>query len=386
MKSFLSGFLFILTAILLIDGCAGKSANYKYFRKVDIDGRYSIIGKYPLSPEMGNKGEAYRFLYNKKGELIRVDYLMGGKLRDGSFFGNNVAQVLIEHFETYEKRAYFDVNGLSVRDRYGVYSIRLELNDNNLPTSKLNCGVFGEFTEDIYGVVQYLWTLDGEGRIKKAIFYDFLGKRLTIEEGGFETAFKYDEDGNMIERSYFDSKGNLKENKDGVAVLRQKFDDKGNIIEIRQFDAANKLIELGNGVAVTNQKFDEDGNIVETRYLGKDEKLKENNMGVAIMRCRFDAYGNIVEQKYYDMSDKLTEGKFYGFATRQWEYDEDGKLLETRFLDVNGNLKNTINEEAAILRMKYDKDGNLEQILHLDKEGNPVEDSLLSVPLKTTTK
>jgi len=380
MKSSLSLFLFTLTTILLINGCAGKSANDKYFRKVAIDGRYSIIGEYPLTPEMGNKGEAYRFLYNKQGELIRVDYLIGGKLREGSFLGNDVARVVIEHFETYEKRAYFDINGLSVRDKYGVYSIRLELNDNNHPKSKLNCGEFGEFTEDIYGVVQYLWTLDGEERIGKAIFYDFFGKRVTIEEGGFETRFVYDKDGNMIEQGYFDSKGNLKENKDGIAVLRQKFDDKGNIIEIRYFDAANKLKELGNGVAVTRQNFDEDGNIVETRYLGKDEKLKENNMGVAIIRCRFDAYGNIVEQKYYDVSDKLTEGKFYGFATRQWEYDEEGKLLETRFLDVDGNLKNTINEETAILRMKYDEDGNLEQILHLDKEGNLVEDSLLSVP------
>ncbi len=380
MKSFLSVFLITLTTILLISGCAGDEGKDKYYRKISIDGRYTIRGEYPITPEMGNKGESYRFLYNKEGKPINVDHLIGGKLREGSFFGNNVAQVVIKHFETYERRSYFDVNGIPVRDRHGVYSIRLEFDEDNYPKSRLNCGAFGEFTEDIYGAVQYSWTLDGEGRIGKAIFYDFLGKRMAIEEGGFETRFKYDKDGNMIERSYFDSKGNLRENKDGVAVLRQKFDDKGDIIEIRYLDATNKLTELGNGVAVIQQKFDEDGNIVETRYLGKDEKLKENNMGVAIMRCKFDAYENIVEQKYYDISDKLTEGKFYGFAKRQWEYDEDGKLLETRFLDVNGNLKNIINEEAAILRMEYDEDDNLERVLHFDKEGNLVDDTIASVP------
>jgi hypothetical protein len=378
MKLFLSVFSITLTMILLINGCTGDKGSDRYFRKVAIDGRYAIKGEFPLTPEMGKKGESYHFLYNDEGMLVRVDHLLGGKLKGKSLFGSSVARVIIKYLETYEKRTYFDANGIPVMDKDGVYSISLLFNEGNLKMSRLNYGKFGEFIEDNYGVVQYLWTLDAERRIAKAIFYDMLGKRLTNEEGGFETRFKYDEDGNMIERSYFDSRGNLGENKDGVAVLRQKFDDKGNIIEIRRFDAMDKLKKMGNGIAVIQQKVDEDGNIVETRYLGKDEKLKENNMGVAIIRCKFDSYGNMVEQKYYDISDKLTEGRFYGFAIRQWEYDEEGKLLETRFLDVNGDLKNIINEEAAILRIEYDKEGDLKQVLHFDKEGKLVRDSTTS--------
>ncbi len=380
MKLFLFVFSFTLTIILFISGCAGDEGVYKYYRKVAVDGGYSIIGEYPLGPELGNKGESYRFFYNNEGKLTKVDHLVGGKLKEGSFFGNDVARVIIERLEVYEKRSYFDANDIPVRDKYGVFSTSILFDENNNPLSKLNYAKYDEFAEDIYGVAQYSFTTNEKGLVEKVIFYDFSGKRITSQEGGFETCFTYDENGYFFERSYFDSRGNLRENKDGVAVLRRKFDDKGNIVEIRYFNAKDKLTEAGGGVAIIQQKFDEDGNIIESGYLGKNEKLKENNMGVAIMRCKFDAYGNIVEQKYYDSSDELTEGEFYGFAIRQWEYNEDGLLVETRFLDVNGNLTDVINEETAILRMKYDADGDLEQVLRFNKDGNPLEDSLTNVP------
>lgn len=377
-------FIFILSVTLLvisvISGCDGRGENDKYFRRVTLDGRYSIRGEYPLSPEIGNKGESYHLLYNEEGRLVRVNHLEAGELEKESFFGSDVALVLIEHLETYEKRAYFDAMGLPVQNKDGVYSISILLDEDDNPVAKLNYGEYGEFAEDNYGVAQYSWTPDAEGRIKSAVFYDIQGKRIAIEEGGFETKFKYDEDGNMIERSYFDIGGNLVENEDGVAVMRRKFDDKGNIVEIRYYDSMDELTELDNDIAVIQQKFDEDGNPIEVRYLGRDEKLKENNMGVAIIRSKFDIYGNVVERKYYDISDELTEGKFYGFAIRQWEYDEKGRLKETRFLGIDGELKNILNGETAILRMKYDEDGTLEQVLHFDKEGSPVEDTLTSIP------
>ncbi len=380
MKSFSSlSYLTVITT-LLISSCNLRRESGEYYRKVLLDGRYSIIGEYPLTPEMGRKGESYYFLYDKGGKLIRVEHLLGGKLKGSSFFGNDVAVLEIRHFETYEKRAYFDVNGIPVKDRNGVLSIGIFFDENTNPVYRLNYDKYGEFTEDVYGVAQYSWSLAGEGRIVKEAFYNFSGKRVTIDDGSFEIRFKYDKDGNMIERSFFDSAGNLTENEDGVAVMRQKFDDKGDIIEIRYFGEDNKLKELDNGVAIIHQKFDEYGNIIEIRYLGKNEGFKENNMGVAIIRDRFDTYGNIVERKYYDISDELTEGKFYGFAIMQWEYDKDGRVVEARFLDADGNLKNAINEEAAILRMKYDEEGNLVQVLHFDKEGELVQDSTISVP------
>ena len=378
MKSFLLIFISILT-VSWINGCERNGEKDKYYRTVIIDGNYAIKGKYPLAADKGKKCESYRFSYNN-GELVRVDHLLGGALKEGSFFGSDVARVKIKKFETYEKRTYFDANDSPVMNEDGVYSISVRFDGDSNPVAMLNYDRFGGFAEDNYGVAQYSWTTDEEGLITGVIFYDFLGKRITIDDGGFKTIFKYDEKGNMIEQSYLDSKGNLEENKKGVAVLRREFDDNGNIIEISYFDKNDKLTELSNGIAVEQQEFDEYGNIIETRYLGKDEGLKENNMGVAMVKCEFDDCGNIIEQRYYDLSGDLTEGKFYGFAIRQWDYDEKSRVTETRFLGIDGELKNVINEEAAVLRMKYDENGNLEEVLHFDKEGNPVEDTVANVP------
>jgi YD repeat-containing protein len=373
MKSFISIFSITLLMILSIIGCTEKKTA-KYYRRVSIDGRYAIKGENPISRSMGQKGESYRFSYNKKGELIKVEHFLGRKLRAESFFGELVAQVAIQHLAVYEERRYLDLKGNPVTDKYGVYYIRLPFDENNNPVSRLNYK-YGIIAEDNNGVAQYVWTLDNEGRRIKAIFYGVTGKRVTSKNEGFETHFKYDEAGSMIERSYLNSKGALQEDNNGVAILRQKFDEKGNIIEMSYFDSKDRLTERGTHVAIVRQKFNEDGNIIEERYFDKDEKLNENNMGVAIVRSKFDAYDNMVERRYYDSDDKLTEGIFYGFAIRQYKYDKFGRLAETRFLDTNGNLTNAFNDEASILRMQYDKDGNLEQILYFDKEGKTVEET-----------
>jgi len=374
MKSFMSGLLVTLTFVLFVSGCENKET-VRCYRKVDIDGRYSIVGKYPVSREMGMKGESYRFIYDKKGSLKRVEHLLGGMLKGESYFGKDVAVVKINNMLTHEKRSYYNVEGLPCVDKMGVNFIRLPFNESGYSEEKLNCDVTGDFTEDSYGVTQYIWLLDDEGRRIETKFYNYVGKRIAGNDEVFERQFQYDDDGNMIERRYLDSKGRLKSDANGIAVLRQKFDSNGNVIEIRHFNSDGELIEMTNGVVIVNTEYDDSGNPVEVRYLGKDGKLTENNMGVAIVKSEFDPYCNIKERRYYDANKELTEGTFYGFAIMQWEYDEKGRRIETRFLDVNGELENALNEEAAIMRIKYDEYGNIEQVLRFNKEEKLLEDT-----------
>jgi YD repeat-containing protein len=374
MKSFISVLLITLTFVLFVEGC-GERGNEKYYRKVDIDGKYSIIGRYPISREMGMKGESYRFVYDKEENLKKVEHLVGGMLKGESFFGKDVAGVKIDNMLMQEKRSYYNIEGLPCTGKMGVNFIRLPFDENEYLKEKLNCDVTGEFIEDSYGVTQYIWFLDDRGRRIKTKFYNYVGKQIAGNDEVFERRLKYDEDGNMIERRYLDSKGRLKEDANGFAVLRQQFDPNGNVIETRYFDSDDELTEMKNGAVIVNTEYDDNGNPVEVRYLGKDGKLAENNMGVAIVKSEFDSYCNIKERRYYDADKKLTEGTFYGFAIMQWEYDEKGRMIETRFLDVDGELENALNEEAAIMRIKYDEYGNIEQVLRFNKEEELLEDT-----------
>ena len=380
MRSFLYGLLGTLILVLLINGC-GSGERAKYYRQVSLDGRYDIIGRYPVSREMAMKGESYRFVFDNEENLTRVEHIIAGEIRGESFFGRDVAWVEIDAFEMHEKRSYYDVEGLPCGDKNGINSIGLPFTEDGYPREKLNYDSFGDFLEDNYGVCHYIWVLDDEGRRIRVNFYDRMGKQIAGTDGVFERRFKYDGNDNMVERIYLDSKGKLKADANGIAVLRQEFDSSGNVIEIRHFDARDKLMEMTNGAFVIHRKFDENGNAVEESYRGKEGKSIENNMGVAIVRSEFDPYGNIVERKYYDVNDELTEGAFYGFATLKWEYDEKGRMTETRFLDVNGELKNALNEEAAIMRVKYDEDGDIKKVLRFDKEGKLVGDTT-GVPTK----
>jgi hypothetical protein len=99
-KKYIPVLCILIIGILLINGCSRKPANY--YRKVDIGSRYEIIGKYPVADKIVNKINCYHFIYNEKGKITKVEYLIGGKPRNDSHFG--VAQIIIEYSEGYEKK------------------------------------------------------------------------------------------------------------------------------------------------------------------------------------------------------------------------------------------------------------------------------------------
>jgi len=238
MKGCLKGVLVLVTGVfLLIEGCTKKPANY--YRKIELDGRYSIVGRYPVPDKIANKVNCYHFIYDEKGKLIKVEYLKSGKLQNDPYFG--VARIIIEYSEGYEKRIFQDAKGKPKANSDGVYSIRLKLDENNNPISLFNYDKEGNLTEDKYGVAQYLWTLDKKGWRIKSIRIDKDGERITDNNGYYELRWKYDGKGNIIERSNHGKDGQLLEGKDGVAITRMKYDENGNTIEERYFGTDEAL-------------------------------------------------------------------------------------------------------------------------------------------------
>ena len=85
MKYRIKGMLFILCIFLFASCSSEKQENY--YRKVRLDGTYSIIGRFPVADELAKKIDCYRFVYNKDGQIAKIEYLEKDKITRDTYFG-----------------------------------------------------------------------------------------------------------------------------------------------------------------------------------------------------------------------------------------------------------------------------------------------------------
>ena len=284
--------------MLLICGCSKKIPNY--FRKIKIDGRYEVVGRYPISEEMRDSTICYHFVYNENKKLIKVEHLLKGKLHNRKY--EKYAQILFEYSDEYETRIFQDSRNRPVAKSEGVYSIRLKLDKNNYYTSLFNYDKQGVLTADHIGVTQYLWTLNVNGFRIKSLRINAKGDRIEGNDGFYEVSWKHDDFGNIIETSTFGTDNQLKESEDGFAIMRWKHDDFGNVTENSYYDADEQLKEDENGFAVKRWKYDEQGICIEikvyndtTNLVFKLEYLYDDN-GKYIKTVIYDDKGNKIEE------------------------------------------------------------------------------------------
>ena len=137
----------VLISFFLISGCTKKPANY--YRRVRIDSKYEIVGAYPVADELAKKTNCYHFVYDEKGRVIKVEYLVHFKggwwhllnvpfllftMKFPPALGLGVYGVKIEYADGHEKWTYLDSEGEPTNRDFlfgRVYSIRLKLNEKN---------------------------------------------------------------------------------------------------------------------------------------------------------------------------------------------------------------------------------------------------------------
>jgi len=84
----------ISMAILLFSvptGSAGET--HQYYRHIELDGSYNLVGRYPVDKKDANSVNCYRFTYDEDGRLIKVEYTKGGRLAIDPYF--EVAQIIL---------------------------------------------------------------------------------------------------------------------------------------------------------------------------------------------------------------------------------------------------------------------------------------------------
>ena len=310
-----------------------------YFRKIKLDGKNSIIGKYPIYSEESVKNTScYHFTRNSEGKLIGIEYLKKAKHSKGDpFYG--CSKILIEYSKDSEKWKFLDKNNKLIKNNQNVYSVIFKLDEKGRRISKANYNKTENLTNDKNGIANYLWTLDNNGNILKESYLNKYGKVID-NYGVFFTQYNYDNYGNEIKESYYDNEENPTENDGGIAIKDKKYDKYGNLIETKFLDKDGQIKPLKNGIAIYRKKYDNRGNNIESAIYDENEQLIEDYQKIAIYHFKYDDMGNTTEIKLFNKDNELTEVGKGKVAIVQFEYDENGDLTKTTYLKANGEETN----------------------------------------------
>ncbi|MDD5067117.1 MAG: hypothetical protein PHF84_08735, partial [bacterium] len=179
----------LLLSVLYLSGLYGETATIKYFRKAELDGRFSITGREAIQDSIINRVYLYyTFEYDQQERLISIKYSEGGKLKNDEVFG--AAQVRIDYQENTETRTFKDIKGQPIADKNGVFQVRIKLDDKGNRTTLFNYDKYSSLVLDIWGAAEYVWTLDEKGRRLKTVCYDETGRRLPDDYGFSEIWYK----------------------------------------------------------------------------------------------------------------------------------------------------------------------------------------------------
>lgn len=399
---------FILAFILLIF-VDGKVYSANFFRTINIDQNYDIVGLHPVEDELIGKVNIFYYLdYDENNRLVSVQYIENGRLAIDPFFG--VSKVLIEYSEGWERWSFLDEYGFPKENNKGVYFYQIQINGEGFKQALINHDSDWNISENELGVFEYNWVLDEKGRRVSSFRLNENNEKISDLNEVFETRFKYDEDGRLIELSNHGTAGQLVLDKEsgvaitswgyndrgdiaeesyygvdshpildkefGVAKWNWKWNEKGNIVEESCYGVDGQLIlDKKNGVALTKLHHDNNGNLTELRNYGTDDRLILNKVsGVAIIRFQYSSNGNRIEESFFDTDERPILDKVLGLAMVRWKYDEKGNFIEKSYYGIDGQLISNKNHGFAIIRWEYDEEGNFVEENHFDARGNLIVD------------
>lgn len=277
--------------------------NYSYYRKVMVDGKYSVKGLYPLDEKAALETKCYHFVYNDFNELAEIEYLVYGEPGDEDpFFG--CSKVSFEYNDSIEKRTFYDEDDLPIMNSDDVYTEKILLDKAKFRIAKLNLNKYGNLTENRYDVAKYLWDIDANGNRIKEKSYDADNELIIIN---------------------------------GIYSKKYAWDRKGNLIEMQFLNEKDQLTANDAGIAFQKWKYDKNRNQNEVAYYNIDSQLEENASGIAIFRYTYDKIGRMIQIEFFDDEDKKTEYSGYKVATILREYDDENDEVNDTYLDIEGN-------------------------------------------------
>jgi len=277
--------------------------SYPYYRKITIDGKYSVRGLYPLNENTAMTTKCYHFIYNDLNQIVKIEYMEYGKADDEDpFFG--CSKVAFKYSDSIEIRTFLDEYGRKTSNDDEIYCEKILLDKNKQRIAKINLGHDDSPDENKYGVARYSWELDKSGsRIKET---------------------QYDSDDEIIVSG---------------TIYHRKYvwDKRGNLAELHFLDEEERLTDNYEGIAIQKWEYDKNSNQTKVEFYDKSKQLKNNSSGIAISRYQYDNIGRMTRIDFYNSDNKRTAFAGYKVATIIREYDDENDEINDTYLDIEGN-------------------------------------------------
>jgi hypothetical protein len=278
---------------------------------------YSIIGENQIPEDALNHSKYYKFTYDARDKIKKVEYIKYGKISKDNYYG--ASRIDIEYSKESEKHTYYDSNGELIANKEGYFAIVLYLNQTGIPEQVVYFGQHGNMIVDHQGISKIELKYDNSKRIIEKKFYDLSGNLTDHAILGVPIIqWKYDNKGNKIEERYIGEKGTLKERwYDNVAIIQWDYNNKGDLLEERNYDRFEILAgRKSDGAAIINHEYsydDRGGYEVIKRYYDGQRELKENTIdGVSIILFQYDNKDHLLVKSCYGNDGKLRKSKSDG--------------------------------------------------------------------------
>jgi YD repeat-containing protein len=337
--------LIMISAVLMIGvvSCTSTTASknvhtgVEFYRNLQFsETPYDIEkGIHPLTADEAKTINSYKFIYDKTGRLLSVEFVRNNVLLGYSSM-QGAAKITYDYKDNMQTRHYFDKDNQPIESS-GVFAAQYSLDPKGNRTGLMFLDKNGSMVENRNKIHSYTWNILPDGMVRELRynlkgeetvmnpFCPFYELRFTYNEKGYTTRmanFKADtlynctaENCGDIGVSYFTFNPNANGDLEAFSVFNvtgqmsnlywgwskriSKYDENGYVLETNLFDQDNEYVK-GKLVPVNKNTYDSHGALVEVKNLDKDGNLVNNSEGVAITQYKYDEAGNRIETLNFD--------------------------------------------------------------------------------------
>ena len=345
--------LFILNLMSVI---VLSQNNVGYFRRFYIDDRqYQLRTLDKVDQSIVAKTYCYKVSYDDSMRIAEVEYL---RLNKPEIDQNGFAAMKVYYSKSFEKREFLNPAKRPMKNRKGVYSIILSLNDNKVPISLTNYDNNGVITKDKNGVAEYEWKLDDKNWKIESIYKDVAGNRISDNDSCWFEIYRWneDKDGFLPEISYYGKDGKLNDGKRNYSTIKMRFDKiSENLLEIRYLNSKSCLTLNSDSFAIARLEYNKKGNLKMRYFFDQNEQPTNSFNGFCRIKYSFNRYGNVT------ITQGFAKNSGNNFIEQRFLYDDLERIIE-KSTWMNGKKLIANQSGFAIIKFKYDTKNEPDEI------------------------